>query len=67
MSPHGSTTRPESALRELRLATWQPIEPRPLMLGSLSAVLGDFAAARPTPVVPAQRTTPDVAARLRRG
>jgi hypothetical protein len=66
MAPNGPTTPSAPALLQLRLAPWQPKEPGPLMLGSLNAVLRDFAPQPPLPLVPAQRTTPDVSARLHR-
>jgi hypothetical protein len=59
---HGPT-RTAPALRELRLAPWQAPESRPVLLGSLRAVLGDFTAERPVAVVPAQRTSPDLTTR----
>jgi hypothetical protein len=45
-----------SALSELRLASWQPTaRPAPLLLGSLTALLADFAPFRAVSPVPAQR------------
>lgn len=62
-------SRVASAIRELRLDAWQPImgPSAPRLLGSLRPILGDFApAVSLTALVPAQRTVPEVVARLRR-
>ncbi|WP_028937434.1 hypothetical protein [Pseudonocardia spinosispora] len=68
MFQHGPTTsRTASAISELRLDAWRPVasarQPSTSeQLGSLDAILGDFAPRQLTPVaamVPAQRTTPD--------
>ncbi|HZZ50562.1 MAG TPA: hypothetical protein VFE65_27030 [Pseudonocardia sp.] len=54
MSPQ--TGRTVSALRELQLTPWQsPGNTGKGGLGSLSAILKDFAPARPMPLIPAQR------------
>lgn len=51
-----------SAIRALRLDSWRvaAAEPAAHMLGSLNPILGAFAPARPTTLVPTQRNAPEV-------
>lgn len=50
--------RTVSALRDLQLTPWQmPDHPGKGGLGSLNAILKDFAPSRPMPLIPAQRTS----------
>jgi hypothetical protein len=62
-----TTPNQYSAIRALRLDAWRvpSTEPTDRLLGSLTPVLGEFAPARRVAVVPAQRTAPEVADRLR--
>jgi hypothetical protein len=55
----GQPGRTLPALRELQLAPWQVPGPtgKGGGLGSLSAILKDFAPARPMPLIPAQRAS----------
>jgi hypothetical protein len=60
-SAHQTSRQPGrafSALRELQLTPWQTSgHPGKGGLGSLSAVLKDFAPTPPMPLIPAQRTS----------